>query len=323
LALKHVGFDAEENEIQMAAKVANGVAGGDVAADVANSSSSSLVLKQSATVDRPMTELGTHAPKSSEDTSTADVSETEPKPQEDSAKEGEKQPSGVELDKEQLLKHRASTPSMTFTRLTAYLESGIIIFNILSGKLQKKARLEVLLDDGYWPAFRTLKARSTHAQWQHVGEGFIKELDFGRVWLRLNESAEDDKDDIIAEWKGDAKSFLQTTLVSWMLQILFRFNPVHAQDHRESFTLTDVEDESNISTVEIEARYVPVPVKLEPRESINSTLLYPAAGMPLTMYTDQGVLRVDLTEGRDLMAADRGGMTSYAYYRSSMTYCTR
>lgn len=110
-------------------------------------------------------------------------------------------------------------------RLTVYKESGIIVFNILSGTLQKKARLEVLLDDGYWPAFSTVKARSTHAEWQHVGEGFVKELDFGRVWLRLNGSAEGDKDDIIAEWKGDAKLFVQGTLVSWMSQISFYFNP--------------------------------------------------------------------------------------------------
>lgn len=88
-----------------------------------------------------------------------------------------------------------------------------------------------------------------------------------------------------------------------------RFNSVYTQGCRESFILTDVEDESKISTVEIEARYVPVPVKLEPRESINSTLLHVAAGIPLTMHPDQGVLRVDVIEGRDLMAADRGGMT--------------
>ncbi|KAG6371667.1 C2 domain-containing protein [Boletus reticuloceps] len=232
LALKHVGFDAGENEIQKAAKAMNGVAGGDVAADT-NGSSSSLVLTQTATVDRPVTELGTHAPKPSLDTHITDVSQEQEGPE----KDDDKQPSGLELDKEQLLKH----------------QSGIIIFNILSGKLQRKARLEVLLDDGYWPAFSTIKARSTHAMWQHVGEGVIKELDFGRVWLRLNESADGDKDDIIAEWKGDAKLFLQTTL-----------------DRRESFFLTDVQDESKISTVEIEARYVPIPLELEPRESINT-----------------------------------------------------
>jgi Ca2+-dependent lipid-binding protein len=84
----------------------------------------------------------------------------------------------------------------------------------MSGVLAKKARLEVLLDDGYWPCFTTIKSRSTEARWEHVGEGFIKEVDFSRVWLRLNEAEEGDKDDIIAEWKGDAKPFLQSALVS-------------------------------------------------------------------------------------------------------------
>lgn len=93
-------------------------------------------------------------------------------------------------------------------------ESGIIVFNVISGSLAKKARLEVLLDDGYWPCFSTVRARSTNAQWEYVGEGFLKELDFGQVWLRLNEADEGDKDDVIAEWKGDAKAFLQSTLVS-------------------------------------------------------------------------------------------------------------
>jgi Ca2+-dependent lipid-binding protein len=69
------------------------------------------------------------------------------------------------------------------------------------------------MDDAYWPAFSTTKAPSTHAQWQQVGEGFVKELDFGRVWLRLNENDEGEKDDIIAEWKDDAKAFLMSTLV--------------------------------------------------------------------------------------------------------------
>lgn len=71
----------------------------------------------------------------------------------------------------------------------------------------------MLLDDGYWPVFSTVRARSTHAQWDHVGEGFIKELDFGRVWLRLNENDEGEKDDIVAEFKGDARTFLEQAMV--------------------------------------------------------------------------------------------------------------
>ncbi|KAI3622799.1 transmembrane protein [Moniliophthora roreri] len=152
-------------------------------------------------------------------------------------------------------------------------QSGVLVVNVVSGNLHKKARLELLLDDGYWPCFSTQRAQSRKAQWEYVGEGFIKELDFGQVWLRLNEATEGEKDDIIAEWKGDAKSFLKSTL-----------------EGPQSFSLMD-QDEKNTSTVVVESRYVPVPVKLEPRESINN----------------QGVLRVTLLDGRDLRAADRSG----------------
>ena len=78
--------------------------------------------------------------------------------------------------------------------------------------------MEVLLDDGYWPAFSTIRAHGHRAAWQHVGEGFLKEIDFGRVWLRLNEADEGDKDVILGEWKDDAKAFLSRTLVRPLLQ---------------------------------------------------------------------------------------------------------
>lgn len=94
-------------------------------------------------------------------------------------------------------------------------ESGIIVFNVKSGRLHKKGRIEVLMDDGYWPCFSTPKARSTNAQWDYVGEGFLKEIDFGQVWLRLDQAEGEDKDDIAAEWMGDAKAFLSSTLVGF------------------------------------------------------------------------------------------------------------
>lgn len=116
MALKHVGFDAGENEIQKAAEEMNGVTGGDVVPDATNASSSSLLLTHTVTVDRPMTELGSHAPKPSHNTNTTDASQTGAEPEgdkEDPEKENDKQPSGLELDKEQLLKHRTSTLRMT------------------------------------------------------------------------------------------------------------------------------------------------------------------------------------------------------------------
>jgi Ca2+-dependent lipid-binding protein len=172
---------------------------------------------------------------------------------------------GVEMSQEELLAQ----------------QSGIIVFHVISGNISKKARVEVLVDDGYWPCFSTVKARSTHAQWGMVGEGFMKEVDFGRVWLRLNEATDDEKDDIIAEWKGDAKAFLQDTM-----------NGPH------TYALKDEQDRNN-STVMVEARYIPVPVRLEARESVNN----------------QGILRVELIDGHEIRGVDRGGKSDpYAVF---------
>ncbi|THH27082.1 hypothetical protein EUX98_g7106 [Antrodiella citrinella] len=170
----------------------------------------------------------------------------------------EEEDEGVEMTTEELLSH----------------QSGIVIFNIISGRLQKKARLEVLLDDAYWPAFTTIRPPSTNARWETIGEGFIKELDFGRVWLRLDLADEGNKDEIIAQWKGDAKAFLQQTL-----------------EGPATFTLQDPDDEDKSSTVVIEARYMPVEITLEARESVNN----------------QGTLHVTLLRGEDITALDRGG----------------
>jgi len=136
--------------------------------------------------------------------------------------------------------------------LTVVIESGLVVVNVMSGQLAKKARLEVLLDNAYWPSFSTQRAQSVHATWTYAGEGFLKELDFGQIWLRLNEADEGNKDDIVAQWRGDAKAFLQSTL-----------------EGPHTFELFDDEGK-NRSTITVESRYVPVPVKLEARESINS-----------------------------------------------------
>lgn len=130
----------------------------------------------------------------------------------------------------------------------------------------------MLLDDAYWPAFTTVRAHSSHERWEYIGEGFIKELDFGRVWLRLNDADEGEKDDVIAEYKGDAKKFLDDALVSPSCSFWLRCSLTVAahQDGPAHFTLTDKSDSEKASIVEIEARYVPVPIKLEPRESVNS-----------------------------------------------------
>jgi Ca2+-dependent lipid-binding protein len=100
-------------------------------------------------------------------------------------------------------------------------ESGIIIFNIIGGNFAKKSRLEVMLDDSSWPVVVTPKGRSVHAKFNMISEGFVKELDFGQIWFKLDESDNDEKDVIYAELKLDTKVFLEQCLVSKGIYSLF------------------------------------------------------------------------------------------------------
>ena len=73
--------------------------------------------------------------------------------------------------------------------------------------------------------------------------------------------------------------------------------------------LTDP-DSKVMGTVELEARYIPVPLKLEPRESINSKqnigIFLDLSDLPL----DQGTFQVQLLNGGEIHAADRSGLSS-------------
>jgi len=283
LDLQGVKFESEGNQMQRAA--AGGSDSGSFADDDGSSMSSSDIEVQAvptgitATAPMGVDKRGVHhhsKGKSTDTTGTAgttatanntDATDSAPaspisvndvvSPANGNGNGKDDPEKGVVLSKDELL----------------HQQSGIVVFNIIGGHLTKKARLEVLLDDGYWPAFTTTMARSTTASWDYIGEGFIKELDFGRVWLRLNEASEGDKDDIIGEWKEDAKKFLMEAL-----------------DGPTTRTLTD-EDGKIMGTIQLEARFVPVPVKLEPRESVNN----------------QGLLRVKLIDGREITGADRSG----------------
>ncbi|SPO32702.1 related to TCB3 - protein localized to membranes, bud-enriched [Ustilago trichophora] len=164
---------------------------------------------------------------------------------------------GIKMSKEQLLKE----------------QSGIIVFNILQGSLpqnKKHARLEVLFDDGYWPAYTTEKARTAHCTWDEVGESVVKELDWSKFLLKLRTG--DGDDDVFAEFAGNTKDVLEKALDS---QYEFRL-------HNSGGT--------QVASVVIECKYIPINLHLEPIESVNN----------------QGYLRVDLIHARNLRAADRG-----------------
>lgn len=93
-------------------------------------------------------------------------------------------------------------------------QSGVLVFNIVSGNLAKKgARLEVALDDAYWPAYTSEVATTIHQTWDEVGESFIRELAYSRIILRLNHADKDSREDIQAEFRTSLVEFLEQCLV--------------------------------------------------------------------------------------------------------------
>jgi hypothetical protein len=90
--------------------------------------------------------------------------------------------------------------------------------------------------------------------------------------LRINANdSSNDKDDIVAEFKCDTKDFLEQCFVCPLLFSKTSGTRVHAYGQNEpaDFLLSQA-DGSNRSVIRMTARYVPVQIALEPRESINS-----------------------------------------------------
>jgi Ca2+-dependent lipid-binding protein len=127
---------------------------------------------------------------------------------------------GIVMSQEEILASRecVENPPRVTALLTIALdaaaESGVLVVQVISGQLAHKARLEVAVDDAYWPAFTTTRARSHKQTWDSVHEAFIRELDWSQLVFRLNADEDVDDVDIIAECKMPAREFLQSCLVS-------------------------------------------------------------------------------------------------------------
>lgn len=57
---------------------------------------------------------------------------------------------------------------MEMNRVENERSSGILVIQVISGRLARRSALEVMYDDGYWPAFRTSKAKTTRVTWNSV-----------------------------------------------------------------------------------------------------------------------------------------------------------
>lgn len=112
----------------------------------------------------------------------------------------EEKPGGIILSPEQLTKQ----------------PRGILAINLLEGKLSvKQARVEVLVDNGYWPTYLTTASRGAINNFDEVCEAVIKDLDTSVVTIRVRtrgDGNDTNLSDVVASGTFPARDFLAATL---------------------------------------------------------------------------------------------------------------
>ncbi|GAA5871970.1 hypothetical protein JCM16303_000930 [Sporobolomyces ruberrimus] len=162
-------------------------------------------------------------------------------------------------------------------------QTGVLAFQIISGHIPKKgSRLEVLFDDGYWPAYSTEPSRSHNTTWDEIGEIVVRELDFSQITFQLNTAEKETREDVVARTTFDLPGFLEDALDKVAMVVL---EPIELGHPR--------------STIIVMAKYIPIDMQILPRESIKNA----------------GILSVRLFGAQGLPSADRNGKSDpYAVF---------
>ncbi|KAL4897475.1 C2 domain-containing protein [Aspergillus ambiguus] len=164
-------------------------------------------------------------------------------------------------------------------------ESGFLVFKFHEAHLSHaNVQVEVLMDDYMFAAYTSHKLRSRTAKIEDIGDAFVRELEFSKITLRIvdKSNAKDDSEEhTVAKLTGDTYSTLQRILYT-PTELVLRSN------------------DGEVSKITVSARYIPVHMKLDPRESINN----------------MGSLRVNVLDAAELPSADRNGFSDpYCKFR--------
>jgi len=94
------------------------------------------------------------------------------------------------------------------------IASSLVTFDLASGQLARKGRVQILLEDPSWSALCAATARTDSATPEQFGEGSLQELEFERLWIKFDGQG-NDFPEILADFKCQAKQFLENALVSF------------------------------------------------------------------------------------------------------------
>lgn len=127
----------------------------------------------------------------------------QPETQAEDSEEKEEKQGGVLLTSEQLLAQ----------------PQGVLALNILEAKLSvKQARVEILVDDGYWPSYQTAISRGAVHTFDEVSQSVVKDLSNSMVTVRVRtrgsegEGNDTNLSDVVAETVISAQQLLELSL---------------------------------------------------------------------------------------------------------------
>lgn len=173
----------------------------------------------------------------------------------------EKEPPKLRLNPQELLQY----------------ESGLVIFKLMEAELPKsQCRVEVCVDDYAFPSYVSSTSRTKTHTFDEIGDCFIRELEFSKLTIKINERSEKQEDN----GKENTLARLSGNTLDTLKQCLN--NPT---------TLKLKNEDGKVYSIKVSLKYVPVRMQLDPSESINN----------------MGHLRVDVLDAQNLPSADSNG----------------
>ncbi|KAI8145238.1 C2 domain-containing protein [Fennellomyces sp. T-0311] len=160
-------------------------------------------------------------------------------------------------------------------------ESGVLSVNIHAVKLRErqKAFASILLDS-VDAQYNTVPIKGIDMPFNETGDAFVKEMDFSKLIVRVQEEKDSDKDDAYIGY--------YTSSVRDIVRKIMERGDNDEDDEGETFKLLECEG----GTIRLSFKFTPVVnFKLDPRESLEN----------------QGNLTVTALKASNLTAADRSG----------------
>ncbi|KAG0026838.1 hypothetical protein BGZ81_006066 [Podila clonocystis] len=153
-------------------------------------------------------------------------------------------------------------------------DSGILVAHLIGAELDRSGTYCEFYVDSDSYQFKSQLQKSRSPRWNEIGDIFVKELEYAKLVVLVREKTSLDKDPIIGNFTSNIRTLLETT-------------PADGAH----FPILDKMDKKG--TIRLKFEYLPVPIELFPKERLDN----------------MGNMTVTLVRGKDLIAADRGGVS--------------